>query len=386
MNSEITLEVLLKRTGLSQVQLVEKLGISKGGLHRLIKQNIWPWNPAPLKRKLYALLKKHATREEIHEILQMAPAQRTARVKAIPEKEAVRMIRKQSLTPQAKRHFQIPREIFSDRFCGPEDLFWSNETRYLRECLYNTAKHGGMLALVGESGSGKSTLRRDLIDRVEREDNNRILIIEPYIVGMDDTKAHHVLRAVHITDAILAKVAPSMKTGSSPESKFRAMHKALKDSHQAGFKHCLIIEEAHSLTAPTIKHLKRFYELEAGLSRLLSIILIGQPELANKLSERSPEVREVVQRMELLQIAPMDDLPGYVKHRCSSAGANFDAVFVPDAMDALTRTLNGPGSKDGQKGVSLLYPLIVGNTLTKAINLAAGLGMERVDADAVRRV
>ena len=45
----------------------------------------------------------------------------------------------------------------------------------------------------------------------------------------------------------------------------------------------------------TLKHLKRFHELEDGFQRLLSIILIGQPEAKMKLSRAQPRVREVTQ-------------------------------------------------------------------------------------------
>lgn len=391
------LKELLEKTGLSREQIAESLGISRITLWRLLCKDARTRDPDGVKAKLVELLMDCGIPErEICKALQIKSIKNKAAVKTtailksakpatLKKKEEARMIRKQTLTPQAKRHFQIPREIFSDILCSHEDLFFSKSARYIRESLYHTAKHGGMLALVGESGSGKSTLRRDLIDRIEREDNSRIIIIEPYVIGMDDSKDHHILKAHHITDAILNRIAPSIKAASSPEARFRAMHKALRDSAQAGYRHCLIIEEAHALSATTIKQLKRFYELELGLARLLSIILIGQPELRDKLSEITPAVREVVQRMELIEIPPMDDLEGYVKHRCSSAGAKFDGVFGADALDALIRHLEGPRSQDGRKGVSLLYPLIVGNTLTRAINTAAELGMEKVTGDVVRR-
>ncbi|MFP4733744.1 AAA family ATPase, partial [Pasteurella multocida] len=84
------------------------------------------------------------------------------------------------------------------------------------------------------------------------------------------------------------------------------LHRVLKDSARAGNQHVLIIEEAHSLPVPTLKHLKRFFELEDGFKKLLSIVLVGQPELKLKLSERNFEVREVVQRCEIVTLEPLD--------------------------------------------------------------------------------
>ncbi|HBU7864623.1 TPA: AAA family ATPase, partial [Escherichia coli] len=110
-----------------------------------------------------------------------------------------------------------------------------------------------------------------------------------------------------IAEAIISTIAPLESIKRSQDARFRQLHRVLKDSSQAGFSHVLVIEEAHSLPIPTLKHLKRFFELESGFKKLLSIVLIGQPELADKLSERNMEVREVVQRCEVVELLPLDN-------------------------------------------------------------------------------
>lgn len=62
------------------------------------------------------------------------------------------------------------------------------------------------------------------------------------------------------------------------------MHRALKNSYESGYRHVLIIEEAHCLPIATLKHLKRLRELETGFTKLLSIILIGQSATGGKRS------------------------------------------------------------------------------------------------------
>ncbi|HGP4460305.1 TPA: AAA family ATPase, partial [Pseudomonas aeruginosa] len=62
------------------------------------------------------------------------------------------------------------------------------------------------------------------------------------------------LRVTHIAEAMMAAVAPLERPKSSPEARFAQLHRALKVSHAAGFKHVLIIEEAHSLPIATLKH------------------------------------------------------------------------------------------------------------------------------------
>ncbi|SUI22154.1 Gp08 [Salmonella enterica subsp. salamae] len=135
--------------------------------------------------------------------------------------------------------------------------------------MYQTATHGGMLAVWGESGSGKSTLRRDLIDRLQRESASTI-IIEPYVLAMEDNdRTGKTLKAASIAEAILRAIDPNARPKNSPEARFAQVHQALKDSADSSqSSHVLIIEEAHSLPVPTLKHLKRFLELEHGFKRL----------------------------------------------------------------------------------------------------------------------
>ena len=161
----------------------------------------------------------------------------------------------------------------------------TSDVRYVREAMFQTACHGGFVAVVGESGAGKSTLREDLQDRINRE-GRQIVLIEPYVLAMEDNdQKGKTLKAVHIAEAILEAVAPGTSPKRSPEARFRQIHRALTESAKAGNKHLLLIEEAHGLPLPTLKHLKRFFELKNGFERLLGIVLIGQTELAQKLSE-----------------------------------------------------------------------------------------------------
>ena len=194
---------------------------------------------------------------------------------------------------------------------------------------------------------------------------------------------------MHIAEAILEAVAPNEKPKRSPEARFRQVHKALMESHKAGNRHVLVIEEAHGLPLPTLKHLKRFYELKAGFSRLIGIVLIGQTELATKLSEHNPNVREVVQRCELVTLLPLSDgkLSGYLKHKFDRMGVNIKDVLNDSAIDAITERLTVKSrTSTGMVENSLLYPLAVNNLVCAAINSAAELGFDVVDSDIVKNV
>ena len=297
------------------------------------------------------------------------------------------LLRKQALYPATRKHFGHFRDPFADDIQSHEDMYVSPDIRYIREAMFQTSKHGGLLAVVAESGAGKTTLMRDLEDRIVRE-NQPILLIKPYVLGMEDNdQKGKTLKATHIAEAIMATVAPLERPKSSPEARFRQLHQVLRESHAAGYRHCLVIDEAHSLPIPTIKHLKRFFELELGFKKLLSIILIGQPELKAKLSERNQDVREVVQRCEMVELAPLDGgrLDEYLKFKFDRLGKPIGDVIDASGIDALRAKLTLTSTRR-DRTVSLLYPLAVGNLLTACMNLAAEIGVPTVTADVVKGV
>lgn len=374
---------VLQDIQLSQNAFAKELGMSPSAVSLLINHNSWPAKTHP-EALSYAIKKILADNGASPDLIKTAMESIPMPEPKQKQQEVIFTMRKQVLTQQARKHFKVFRDIFGDQMNEAEDVFMNDDLRYVRECLYQTALHGGFMALVGQSGSGKSTLRQDLKGRISREEK-RIVVIEPYVLGMEGTgkDTSNKMNTSHICEAVLQALRPSAHIGGSPQARFKKMHDALKESAEAGFRHVLIVEEAHGMRTTAIKHLKRLYELEHGMTRLLSIILIAQPEIMTKLSENNAEVREVVQRLEILHLDPLDDVQRYVAHRCARAGTAFDKIFTPDAMTALAEKLRGPRQKNGMPGASLLYPLLVGNHLTKAMNLAAELGLDKVNGDAV---
>ncbi len=299
------------------------------------------------------------------------------------------LLKKQPLAQATRRAFNLFRDPFVEDVNAAEDLYLTPDMRYVAEAMLATARFGGMLAVVAESGGGKTTLRRAMLDRINRE-QLPILVVEPYIVAMEENdQKGKTLKSQHIAEAVITDLLPLASIKSSPQARFKQMHNALKDAARAGQRVVLVVEEAHCLPVPTLKHLKRFVELEDGFKKLLSVILIGQPELATRLSERNPEVREVVQRCEIAFLTPMDAaVPDYVKHKFSRIGAKAEDLFEAEALEALRSrlTVSPQPTKGGGRtsAVSLCYPLAVNNLATAALNYAAKIGAAKVTAEIVR--
>ncbi len=380
------METAFKQIGKSYAVAAAEIGCSKPTLVGVVKHCRWPKkNAAALRENLKVFFKQNGA--DIPECLDNEPE--AAPVHTNESEDENMLLRKATLTQAARQAFGLARDPFNDEIHSADDVFATPDIRYVREAMYQTAAHGGFVAVVGESGAGKSTLREDLADRIQRE-GRPIMMIEPYVLAMEDNDIKgKTLKAVHIAEAVLEAVAPGESPKRSPEARFRQIHRALQESAKAGNKHVLVIEEAHGMPLPTLKHLKRFFELKQGFERLLGIVLIGQTELAQKLSENNPAVREVVQRCEVVTLQPLTDgkLAGYLKHKFARAGADIAAVLDDSAIDAITERLNQ--RQRTQRGVvetSLLYPLAVNNLVSAAINQAAELGFDKVDGDMVRGV
>ncbi len=279
------------------------------------------------------------------------------------------------LTQVAKKHFKLFKDPFKDDVQGREDVFLSDSHRHIREAMFFTAKHGGFMAVVGESGAGKTVLRRDLLDRIQRE-GHQITCIMPRII--DKFR----LTSGAICDAVIEDMSIE-RPRRSLEAKARQIEKLLAGSARAGNKHVLIIEEAHDLSIHTLKYLKRFWELEDGFQKLLSIILIGQLELKAKLDERQNwEAREVIRRVELAELEALnDDLEGYLELKFKRIDKSLNSIFEQSAFDAIRKRLTFKDSK-GNK-LYMQYPLVVNNLVVKCMNLSAEIGADKINSEIV---
>jgi type II secretory pathway predicted ATPase ExeA len=231
-------------------------------------------------------------------------------------------------------------------------------------------------------------LRRDLKGRIAQE-GRQIVVIEPYILGMDqhDAKGGR-LRVGDVAQRIIRTLAPEETVRRSQDARFEQLQRVLTNSANAGRKHLVIIEEAHSLPKATLRHLKRLVELEHGMKFLCSVVLMGQTELRARLSETDPEIREVVQRCGVVTLEPMADAGQYLRHRLAPLGIDLAKLISPAGLAALELRLGQVVRTQGrrQDTVSLLYPLAAQNLLIACLNKAAELGFEVVDADVVRGV
>jgi type II secretory pathway predicted ATPase ExeA len=280
------------------------------------------------------------------------------------------------LNLNTRKTFGIFKDPFTDDVITADDVYLNDGSRFAAEYLFQTAKAGGMLAIIGESGSGKTTIRRLAIDRWQ-EEGQKVRVISPRIIDKGR------LTASLICDAIIADCSTE-KPRRTLEAKARQVEQILTNSSRSGFSHVLMIEEAHDLSIQTLKYLKRFWEMEDGFRKLLAIVLIGQPEMKGKLDEsRNWEAREIIRRMEVLELEPLEDrdITAYLDLKFGRLNKDRRSIFTDEACMALARKLQ----RQTRNGVvySVAYPLLINRWARNAMNLAASLKVKTVDAEVV---
>lgn len=391
----LQLKEILASLGKTQRELALDLHVSPATVAQICNHGIFPKsaNGNIVRLGILRFLETHgASVQDRHRAFDAVPTtvaeeiNQTTTNENQPQ-ETDMLLQKIRLTDAAKQHFNLKRDPFMEEVKASADVFITPDIYYVLDSMMDTARRGGFKAIVGESGAGKSTLVEEMEERLLAE-SPEVLLIKPFILGMegDDNKGKR-LKATSILDAILRRVDPErprrmVSLEDKSNATFEALQKSAKDNPKA--RHCLIIEEAHRLAVPTLRHLKGFHEMKIGRTPLLSIILIGQPELGQRLRADNHDLREVIQRCEVVSLNPLDNhLEAFLKFKFERVGKAMTDVIDVSGIDQIRTVLSPEEKRANSRTKTRLSPLMVSNLITQAMNATAKVGMPRVNADAV---
>ena len=211
----------------------------------------------------------------------------------------------------------------------PRYLFMSEQHREaLAHLVYGVGEGGGFVLLTGEVGTGKTTVCRCLLEQLP--DNARIAyILNPKL------SATELLANVCDELHIVYSQQPSLKQLTDVLNEF------LLASHAAGLKIVLMIDEAQNLSIEVLEQVRLLTNLETNKEKLLQIILIGQPELKEKLARH--ELRQLAQRITAryhLRPLTAEESESYILHRLEVSGFS-DNLFDKQAIKELFKRTAG---------------------------------------------
>jgi len=202
---------------------------------------------------------------------------------------------------------------------NPRYLFMSPRHRdALAHLLYGVGAGGGFILLTGEVGTGKTTINRCLLEQLP-SDTDVAIILNPALNAME----------------LLASVCDELGVAYDHQQHTLKtltdeLHRFLLHNHNRGRKTVLLIDEAQHLDFDVLEQIRLLTNLETNNEKLLQIILIGQPELAQMLAR--PELRQLNQRITArynLEPLNLDETGAYIRHRLQVAGMSPERVLFP---------------------------------------------------------
>ncbi|MEX6500771.1 AAA family ATPase [Pseudomonas zhanjiangensis] len=193
----------------------------------------------------------------------------------------------------------------------PRYLYLSAQHREaLASLLYGINCNGGFVLLTGDVGTGKTTVCRCLLEQLPASAEVAFILNPKYSI-------------TELLEAICDELKIAYQHSRSQiKGYIDAINAHLLEAHARGVNTVLIIDEAQNLSLDVLEQIRLLTNLETSSQKLLQIILIGQPELLDKLAR--PELRQLDQRITAryhLNALSRSELAAYVSHRLAVGGS-----------------------------------------------------------------
>jgi len=197
------------------------------------------------------------------------------------------------------------------------------------DALIYAITHGeGIVKVSGEVGSGKTMLCRVLMERLP--DSVATIYLAIPSLNRDE-----------MLQAICADLG--IETGDNgPNTLLKRLQEHLLELHAAGKSVVALIDEAHAMPLESLEEIRLLSNLETNKSKLLQIVLFGQPELDENLAK--PQMRQLRERItHSFRLSPLtlEDVHEYLRHRLRAAGYKGAEVFNAACVKLIYKTSIG---------------------------------------------
>ena len=212
----------------------------------------------------------------------------------------------------------------------PEFLFLSpSHKEAFASIVYGVMNRKGFVELTGEVGTGKTTILRAYLEQIDKREIHAIYIFNP------DLSFEELLQA------LLREMGIEVENRSAA-AMLGILYVALIEEYKHNRNVVLIVDEAQVMPDQIMDKLRMLSNLETNKDKLLQIILVGQPELEQKLEQHG--LRQLKQRIAVrAQIRPLTPAESfaYVQHRLAVAGNSHGRIFARSALKEIVRYAKG---------------------------------------------
>ena len=220
-------------------------------------------------------------------------------------------------------HFGL-REFPFNLTADPSFLYLSKRHQAaFAHLLYGIRERKGFIEITGDIGTGKTTLCRALLRSLNHDATKTALILNSNMSTLE------LLQAI-VTD--LGVQVPA----KSRLAIINRLNQFLLEEFAQGHNTIVIIDEAQNLSAGQLEQIRLLSNLETEKAKLLQLILVGQPQLRDKLQRE--ELSQLRQRIAVrYHMLPLEreELPTYIQHRLRVAGYAGEPPFTEEAHEAL---------------------------------------------------
>src|SRR3954470_21986366 len=214
---------------------------------------------------------------------------------------------------------------------NPRYVFYSQQYREAEgQLLYGINNHEGFMLVTGQPGTGKTTLCRDLIEKLDHSRIHSALIFNPFL------NAHEMLAA------LLGEFGISAVQHASRKELLDRLNQFLLAQLVLGKSCVAIFDEAQHLSTEFLEQIRVLSNLETDQEKLLQIVLVGEPELLDKI--RTPGMAQLDQRVSIccrLAFLYERETDRYIHHRMNVAGARGQVRFDAKAISEIHHSSNG---------------------------------------------
>jgi len=233
---------------------------------------------------------------------------------------------------------------------NPRYLFLSpGHSEALTMLQYGRCRRNGLTLLIGDAGTRKTTLVRAALEAQRGGNAFSVYVTNPALTRDE------------FFEFLAWGFNLSAEARTSKSRFLLDLTQSLADRQAAGGVSALIIDEAQCLSDELLEEVRLLGNIESPTEKLLSIILIGQPELAERLS--APSMRQLKQRVALrCALAPLgvDEASAYIATRIRVAGGEWTSIFTRSAVEAVHR---------GSRGIPRTISVICENALISGFAL-----------------
>ena len=231
-------------------------------------------------------------------------------------------------------HFGLREPPFS---ITPHTQFFfagANRGATLDALIYAIVHDEGIVKVSGEVGSGKTMLCRMLLEKLPEE-------VETVYLAIPSLSREEILHAIAEELGLKLNVWRTHQI-------MRALQERLLELHASGRRVVVMIDEAHAMPSDTLEEIRLLSNLETNRHKLLHIVLFGQPELDERLSQQ--HMRQLTDRIThsfMLEPLHRNDVDSYLRLRLRAAGYRGPDIFtakavqhINSASQGLTRRIN----------------------------------------------